>query len=154
MANRKSKNNRLEIFFETLAVSLTRFSGSTTAFVLAVTSVILWIATGPLFNYGDGWQLVINTGTTIITFLMVFLIQRAQNKDSLATHLKLDELIASLSGASNRMIDIENISEQDLEIYRKQYHNLSQLFEKEKDIKRSHSIEDSKPKRKRKETVK
>jgi len=152
MANRKANNNRLENFFENLAISLTKFSGSTMAFLLAVSSIILWIVTGPIFNYGDGWQLVINTGTTIITFLMVFLIQRAQNKDSLAIHIKLDELIASINGASNRMIDIENISEQDLAVFQKQYQKLSLLFEKKKSRKGSHSIEETKSKPKRKES--
>jgi low affinity Fe/Cu permease len=154
MAKRKPKNDRQEIFFETLAVSLTKFSGSTLAFILAVSSVVLWVASGPVFNYGEGWQLVINTSTTIITFLMVFLIQRAQNKDSLATHLKLDELIASVKGASNRMIDIENISEQDLVTFKKHYRDLSLFFSREKNVKESHSIEDAKTKPKRKETSK
>lgn len=156
MANRKSNKNKLELFFENLAISLTKFSGSTSAFVLAASSIILWIATGPLFDYGDGWQLVINTGTTIITFLMVFLIQRAQNKDSLAIHIKLNELIASINGASNRIIDIENISEQDLVTFQKQYQNLSLLIEKKKNVKESRSIEDvkTKPKPKRMNSLK
>ena len=82
-------------------------------------------AVGPLFRFSDTWQLVINTGTTIITFLMVFLIQRAQNKDSLAIHLKLNELVAALEGASNRLIDVEDLSEAELKVLRRFYRGLS-----------------------------
>ena len=97
-------------FFEKIAQKATYFSGTTIAFIIAVSVILTWILTGPLFNFSDTWQLVINTGTTIITFLMVFLIQRTQNKDSRAIHLKLNELIASLKGPSNRLVDIENLS--------------------------------------------
>jgi low affinity Fe/Cu permease len=93
---------------------VTRFAGSPVAFGLAVITVVVWIVTGPIFHYSDGWQLVINTGTTIVTFLMVFLIQQSQNKDSVALHLKLNELIASHRAASNGMIGIEDASEDEL----------------------------------------
>src|SRR4051794_31844947 len=85
----------------------TDWSGSSAAFALAVLVIVLWLVTGPLFGFSDTWQLVINTGTTIVTFLMVFLIQRSQNKDAHAMHLKLNELVAALKGASNRLINAE-----------------------------------------------
>ncbi|NKJ49830.1 hypothetical protein CIC12_24460 [Burkholderia sp. SG-MS1] len=100
--------------FDRFASVVTRFAGSPVAFGLAVITVIAWIVTGPIFHYSDGWQLVINTGTTIVTFLMVFLIQQSQNKDSVALHLKLNELIASHRAASNGMIGIEDASEDEL----------------------------------------
>jgi low affinity Fe/Cu permease len=100
--------------FDRFASLVTRFAGSPVAFGLAVITVIVWIVTGPIFHYSDGWQLVINTGTTIVTFLMVFLIQQSQNKDSVALHLKIDELIASHRAASNGMIGIEDASEEEL----------------------------------------
>ena len=92
---------------ERFAAFSTRWTGSTTAFVLAVASIIVWLVTGPLFHWSDTWQLVANTVTTVITFLMVFLIQRTQNKDSLALQLKLNEVVAAIEGASNRLISIE-----------------------------------------------
>ncbi len=99
--------------FDAFASAVTRFAGSPVAFGLAVICIVVWIITGPIFHYSDGWQLVINTGTTIVTFLMVFLIQQSQNKDSVALHLKLNELIAT-SRASNHMIGIEDASEEEL----------------------------------------
>src|SRR5204863_3312286 len=104
------KHNELEHF----AAAATRWTGSTSAFIAAVGVIVIWLITGPIFHFSDTWQLVINTGTTIITFLMVFLIQRAQNKDALAVQLKLNEIVAALEGASNRLISIEDLSEEDL----------------------------------------
>ncbi|CAB3789661.1 low affinity iron permease family protein [Pararobbsia alpina] len=100
--------------FDSFASVVTRFAGSPIAFGIAVICIAIWIVTGPLFHYSDGWQLVINTGTTVVTFLMVFLIQQSQNKDSVALHLKLNELIASHRAASNTMIGIEDASEDEL----------------------------------------
>jgi low affinity Fe/Cu permease len=100
--------------FDGFASAVTRWAGSPIAFGLAVITVLAWIVTGPVFHYSDAWQLVINTGTTIVTFLMVFLIQQSQNKDSVAVHLKLNELLASHRPASNRLIGIEDASEEDL----------------------------------------
>ena len=137
-------------FFEKLALRLTRFSGTTTAFVLALLSIVLWAASGKFFGFSEVWQLVINTGTTIVTFLMVFLIQRAQNKDSLSIQLKLNEIIASINGASNRLVDIEDISERELITLKKHYQKLSELFEKENNITVSHSIEEAETRHKRK----
>src|ERR1043166_2384473 len=88
--------------FERVSHYCTEFTGSTAAFIIAALIIITWLITGPIYHYSDTWQLVINTGTTIVTFLMVFLIQRSQNKDSRAVHLKLNELIASLKGPRDR----------------------------------------------------
>ena len=98
---------------------------------------------GPVFDYSDTWQLVINTGTTIITFLMVFIIQQSQNKDTAAIHLKLNELIASDERASNRLVDIEDLTEEELMILKKFYIKLSERAEKEKDIHSSHSLDET-----------
>ena len=130
-------------FFERIAQKATYFSGTTIAFIIAVSVILTWILTGPIFHFSDTWQLVINTGTTIITFLMVFLIQRTQNKDSRALHLKLNELIASLKGPSNRLVDIENLSEGELETLHKFYSQLALLAKKEKDLSESHSIDEA-----------
>src|SRR5947209_3190354 len=93
---------------ERFAAAATRWTGSTFAFLTAALIIAAWLITGPIFHFSDTWQLVINTGTTIVTFLMVFLIQRAQNKDSLALQIKLNELIAAIDGASNRLIAAED----------------------------------------------
>jgi low affinity Fe/Cu permease len=98
--------------------------GSPWAFVFAVIIVMAWVVTGPQFAYSDTWQLVINTGTTIVTFLMVFLIQNTQNRDAKAVHLKLDELIYGVHGARNSLIDLENLSDQELEILQQQFKHL------------------------------
>jgi low affinity Fe/Cu permease len=130
--------------FEKAAKKAIAFTGSTLAFVIAVAIIVAWLISGPLFGYSDTWQLVINTGTTIVTFLMVFLIQRAQNKDSRALHLKLNELVASLNGPSNRLIDVEDLTEEELETLSNYYRHLSRLAKKEKDLSVSHSIEEAK----------
>jgi low affinity Fe/Cu permease len=103
----------------------------------------VWGATGPLFHYSNTWQLVINTGTTIVTFLMVFLIQRSQNKDSRAVHLKLNELVAALNGASNRLIAAEELSESELEVLHRHYRRLAELTKKEESLTKSHSIDEA-----------
>lgn len=133
----KKKKNIFDIF----ATKITRWTGSSMAFGIALGVVTGWIITGPFFHYSDTWQLVINTGTTIITFLMVFLIQKAQNKDSKAIQLKLNELIAASRFASNRMVDIEDLSEGELDVLRKFYQRLSDISEEDEDIHRSHSID-------------
>jgi low affinity Fe/Cu permease len=137
------RKRRYANVFERISYVCTEFTGSTPAFIAALLVIIGWLLTGPLFGYSDTWQLVINTGTTIITFLMVFLIQRAQNKDSKALHLKLNELIASIQGPSNRLIDIEELTEQELETLAKYYRKLSDMAKKEKDLSVSHSIEEA-----------
>lgn len=139
MKNHKKKVN----IFEKLSHFATVFTGSTGAFIIALSIIIVWLLTGPLFGFSDTWQLVINTGTTIITFLMVFLIQRMQNKDSHAIHLKLNELIASLKGPSNRLIDVEDLTENELEVLSSYFRKLSAMAKKEKDLSQSHSIEEA-----------
>lgn len=128
---------------ERFARNMTNWTGSTLAFVLALTVIVGWLLTGPLFGYSDTWQLVINTGTTIITFLMVFLIQRAQNKDSLAVHVKLNELVAAVHGASNRLLNVEDLSEKELHQLHQFYAALAQMSKKEHDLLRSHSVDEA-----------
>ena len=98
--------------------------GSSWAFIVAVLIIIVWAVTGPMFHYSDTWQLVINTGTTIITFLMVFLIQNTQNRDAKAIHLKLDELIKGVKGARTSMVNLEQLSDKDLERLQKEFERL------------------------------
>lgn len=129
--------------FEKAAASITRMAGSSTAFLLAFIVIISWAVTGPIFNYSDTWQLVINTGTTIVTFLMVFIIQQSQNKDSLAIQLKLNELIASDERASNRLVVVEDLTQDELEVLKKFYIKLSALAKKENDLHSSHSVDDA-----------
>jgi low affinity Fe/Cu permease len=129
--------------FERLSEAVTRRAGSTVAFVCALGVVILWAILGPIFQFSNTWQLVINTGTTIITFLMVFLIQRSQNKDSLAIHLKLNEIVAALEGASNRLIDVEALTEKDLQTLECHYGELAELARKDTDLAQSHSVEEA-----------
>jgi low affinity Fe/Cu permease len=119
------------------------WSGSSWAFTLAALTIVAWLVTGPLFHFSDTWQLVINTGTTIVTFLMVFLIQRAQNKDALAIHLKLNEIVAAIQGASNRLIDVECLNEQELQVLHRHYKRLAVMAKRDSDIKQSHSIEEA-----------
>lgn len=127
--------------FENFSEWATRATGSSAAFLIAMTIVIVWAITGPMFDYSETWQLVINTGTTIITFLMVFLIQKSQNKDSKAIHLKLNELIAAYEGTSNRMVDIEDLTEEELDQLRKFYAHLANFAKKENTLTFSHSID-------------
>src|SRR6476646_196222 len=100
--------------FERFSEAVTRRTGSSAAFGLALGIVVAWACLGPVFHFSDTWQLVINTGTTIVTFLMVFLIQRSQNKEALAIHLKLNEIVAALEGASSRLINVEDLSEEEI----------------------------------------
>jgi low affinity Fe/Cu permease len=138
------KSDKQSGVFERFAITVTRATGSTGAFIVAFLLVLIWVATGPIFHYSETWQLVINTGTTIITFLMVFLIQKAQNKDSLAIQLKLNELVAAHEFASNRLVNIENMSEDDLKVIQKFYAGLSNLTRKEESLQQSHSIDEAK----------
>lgn len=128
---------------ETISREVTIFTGSSWAFAVASAIIVIWLATGPLFRFSDTWQLVVNTGTTVVTFLMVFLIQRSQNKDSLALQLKLNEIVAALDGASNRLIDIEDLTEQELRVLHRHYQRLAAMAKADADLKRSHSIEEA-----------
>jgi low affinity Fe/Cu permease len=129
--------------FESLSEAVTVWTGSTSAFASALGVIALWAMLGPVFSFSDTWQLVINTGTTIVTFLMVFLIQRAQNKDAIALHLKLNELVAAMEGASNRLIEVETLSERDLKLLRRHFHELATLAKEEWDVGQSHSVEEA-----------
>src|SRR5215204_729967 len=123
----RKKRNAVSESLEKFSYQATRATGTSVAFVVAVTVILIWAITGPLFHFSDTWQLVINTGTTIVTFLMVFLIQRAQNKDALAIHLKLNEIVAAMEGASNRLIDVEDLSEPEIDALRNYYKRLIEL---------------------------
>jgi low affinity Fe/Cu permease len=135
---------------EWIALVATRWSGSSAAFLLAVAVIVAWLITGPLFNYSDTWQLVINTGTTIVTFLMVFLIQRSQNKEALSLQLKLNELVAAVIGASNRLINVEDLSEGEVQLLHKHYQELARLCRKDIELTQSHSIEEAEKRHKAK----
>jgi low affinity Fe/Cu permease len=129
--------------FEAFSKVITAWTGSTGAFACALGAIVGWALLGPVFRFSDTWQLVINTSTTIVTFLMVFLIQRAQNKDSLAVHLKLNEIVAAMNGASNRLVDVESLSEKELTQLHRFYSELSTLCRKDQDLTISHSVEEA-----------
>jgi low affinity Fe/Cu permease len=128
---------------ERFSSKVTAWSGSSAAFALAVAVIVIWLLTGPIFAYSDTWQLVINTGTTVVTFLMVFLVQRSQNKESRAIQLKLNELVAAVDGASNRLIDIEDLDEAELESLHRYYAKLVELARKDAKLTQSHTIEEA-----------
>jgi len=133
------KNNSFEKFAE----KATRLTGNATTFCAALGLVLLWLASGPFFHYSENWQLFINTGTTIITFLMVFIIQKSQNKESLAMQLKLNELVAAHENASNRVMSVEDLGEEEMKVLRDFYTKLSELSKKDNEIRQSHSIEEA-----------
>jgi low affinity Fe/Cu permease len=139
----KKRKKGFKAWFERAAATITKAAGSSSAFLIALAVILVWAITGPIFHYTDTWQLVINTGTTIITFLMVFLIQQSQNKDSLAIQLKLNELIACDERASNRLIVVEDLTQEELEILKKFYIRLSDLAHKENDLHSSHSVDEA-----------
>ncbi|HEU4643708.1 MAG TPA: low affinity iron permease family protein [Gemmatimonadaceae bacterium] len=121
----------MQEFFRRFAQRTSAASGSVGAFLTALLIIAIWAVTGPLFHYSDTWQLVINTGTTIITFLMVFLIQNTQNRDATAMHLKLDELLRAVHGARTRLVDLEDLSDEQLASLRKQFQLLREHEEKQ-----------------------
>jgi low affinity Fe/Cu permease len=139
----RKKKNRLSEIMERFSQKVTQASGTSWAFIIALAVIVVWGFTGPLFKFSDTWQLVINTGTTIVTFLMVFLIQRSQNKDALAMHLKLNEIVAAMQGASNRLIDVESLTEKEIQILHKHYQELVRMATKDLSLTNSHSIEEA-----------
>ena len=141
MEERQKKS--LSSRFQKIAAAITRVTGSATSFIVATLIIIVWGITGPIFHYSDTWQLVINTSTTIITFLMVFIIQQTQNKDSLALQLKLNELIASDEKASNRLIVVEDLTQEELEVLKKFYIRLANLAKQENNLHTSHSVDEA-----------
>ena len=140
---RNKRRRKMGHVFESLSETVTKWTGGTGAFAMALGVIVVWVAVGPIFQYSDTWQLVINTGTTIITFLMVFLIQRSQNKDAVAIHLKLNEIVAAMEGASNRLIDVETLTEQELAALRRHYHELVTLARRDTELTKSHSVEEA-----------
>ena len=131
------------VLCENISTSAALWTGTTTALLAAVSMIVVWLATGPVFGFSDTWQLVMNTATSIITFLMVFLIQRSQNKDALALQLKLNELVAAMQGASNRLIDVESLSEKELDTLHKHYRRLVEMSKKDEDFGKSHSVDEA-----------
>ncbi len=131
-------------WMERVAYWATYWSGSSAALFLAVSLIVGWLLSGPLFSFSDTWQLVINTGTTIVTFLMVFLIQRSQNKEALALQLKLNELVAAIAGASNRLINVEDLSEEEVHVLHEHYCELARLCKRDTKLTESHSVEEAK----------
>jgi low affinity Fe/Cu permease len=123
--------NQKNSFFTKFASSIARFSGNPLTFCLAFGTIIVWAVTGPVFKFSDTWQLVINTGTTIVTFLMVFLIQNTQNRDSEAIHLKLDELISVSKGANNELLNLEELTQDELDEIKKNYVELAEKADEE-----------------------
>jgi low affinity Fe/Cu permease len=117
--------------FAEIAKQTSGFAGSSIAFAGACGVILLWAITGPLFGFSDTWQLIINTGTTIVTFLMVFLVQNTQNRDARALHLKLDELLRSLHAARNRLIDLENCTDEEIEQIERQFRALKTREERQ-----------------------
>jgi low affinity Fe/Cu permease len=130
--------------FDNFSTTVSKITGSSWAFIIAALLIVVWALSGPLFHFSDTWQLVINTSTSVITFLMVFIIQQSQNKDTMALQLKLNELIAANSKASNRLIDVEDLSGEELQQLKKFYCDLGELAEKDKDLFASHSVEEAK----------
>src|SRR5713226_5130551 len=139
----RKKRVGVGLMLERFSLKATKATGTSGAFVIALAVLIVWGISGPLFHFSDTGQLVINTGTTVVTFLMVFLIQRAQNKDSLAIQLKLNELVAAIEGASNRLIAAEDLSEEELRILQIHFRQLSEMSKKERDLAVSHSVEEA-----------
>src|SRR6185436_4507560 len=143
MSNHKRKKKGPGRIFDHFSTIVTKVTGKPIAFITAFLVIIAWALTGPIFGFSDTWQLIINTSTTIITFLMVFIIQQSQNKDTVAIHLKLNELIAATKGASNRLIDVEDLTAKELDTLKHFYITLSKLAEKDVDLFCTHSIEEA-----------
>ncbi len=139
----KEKGSPLTRLFERFSKIATIATGKPAAFMIAGAAIVVWGVCGPIFHYSDTWQLVINTSTTIVTFLMVFLIQQSQNKDTVALHLKLNELIAAQKTASNRLINIEDLSDEELKTIKAFYIHLSTLAEQEGDLFTTHSLDEA-----------
>lgn len=135
--------SRVSKIMDRIATRVTRAVGKPYSVILALLIIIVWLVSGPVFKFSDTWQLVINTGTTIITFIMVFIIQHAQNKDTTAIQLKLNELIACEKKASNRLIAVEDLTDEELIILSKFYHKLAKLSKDEKTLHTSHSVDEA-----------
>jgi len=143
MTRNERPRHGFSVGLEGLAGAVTAWTGGSWAFAVALATIVVWGVTGPVFRFSDTWQLVINTGTTIITFLMVFLIQRSQNKDSRALHLKLNEIVAALHGASNRLINVEDLTEMEIRVLHEHYQRLVTMAKRDQDLTESHSVEEA-----------
>jgi len=139
--NNQTENNASG--FEKISNAISVYSGSSPVFFTAVGLILIWGLTGPVFHYSNTWLLIVNTGTSIITFLMVFLIQKSQNKESIAVQLKLNELIAADNKASNRLLNIQDLSEHELNTLYEHYRTLVELTQKARSNTKSHSVEDA-----------
>jgi low affinity Fe/Cu permease len=148
--SKKRRPSRFSLAMERFSRTVTDATGTTAAQFVSVALILVWLLSGPLFKFSDTWQLVINTGTTIITFLMVFLIQRSQNKDARAMSAKLNELIAAMEGASNRLIEVETLSEDEIAAIHRHYQHLAKLAKRDSSITASHSIEEAEERHRRK----
>ena|SRR5437762_2354901 len=147
----RKKNAGIGLMLERFSLKATKATGTSAAFVIALSVLIVWAISGPLFHFSDTWQLVINTGTTIVTFLMVFLIQRTQNKDALAIHLKLNEIVAAIEGASNRLVDVEDLTEDEIAVLHKHYQKLVAMAKTDAKLTETHSIEEAEARHKTKQ---
>lgn len=134
---------RMNERFRKFAQRVSHLVGTSWAFIIAILLLVVWGVTGPIFRFSDSWQLVINTGTTIVTFLMVFLIQRAQNKDARAIHLKLNEIVAAVEGASNRLVNVEDLTEDEVSLLHRHYARLVALARETGALTESHSVEEA-----------
>ena len=137
------RQNAVSRKLEALSTAVTKWTGGTTAFALAAGVILVWLIYRAAFRLLGTWQLVINTGTTIVTFLMVFLIQRSQNKESMAVQLKLNELVAAIEGASNRLINVEDLSEEELKVLHEFYGKLTTMAKHDSKLTESHSVEEA-----------
>ena len=140
---RKKEKISLIGFFNRFSHWVTKATGNPMAFLIAILVVILWGACGPFFHYSEVWQLVINTSTTIVTFLMMFVIQQSQNRDTMAIHLKLNELIASNKDTSNRLIASEDLTEEELEVIKKYYKMISDKAIEKNSLFATHSLDEA-----------
>ncbi len=139
---RSTVRGRIYELFGGMANEVSLVVGSPWAFLVAVLAIAAWAVTGPMFRYSDTWQLLINTSTTIVTFLIVFLIQHTQNKDARAIQIKLNELIAAVEGASNRLINVEKMSDEELDRLQRQFQDLADRIRARGDTARAHTIEE------------
>jgi len=136
-------NTRKQNFFESFSAHVRAAAGSNAGFIIALIIIVTWAALGPVFDFSDGWKWAISIGTSMITFLMVFLLQKSQNKDSLAIQLKLNELLAAHELASNRLVNVEGMTEEEMKTIQKYYSKLSEVAKKENKMQQSHSIDGS-----------
>src|SRR3954468_18309159 len=144
MGTMQKDNSNKNKPFDNFSARITKLTGSSSALIIAVLFVLIWAISGPVFHFSDTWQLIINTCTSVITFLMVFIIQQSQNKDTIALQLKLNELIAANNKASNRLIDVEDLTQDELNRLKQFYCELGELAEQDKDLFSTHSVEEAK----------